>query len=135
MADPLQDPAIVDDRAGNPEMPADPSLVGVLAELDDAGWTGQTMPLEGGRIRCLTCREEFAAETVSADHVRRLEGASDPGDMVIVVPVTCPSCSTRGVLVAHYGPDASPEDADVVAALDRSEAGGTGLGTGPAETA
>ena len=31
MADPLQDPAIVDDRAGNPEMPADPSLVGVLS--------------------------------------------------------------------------------------------------------
>lgn len=135
MADPLQDPAIADEPAGTPEMPADPSLVEVLAELDAAGWTGQTMPLDGGRIRCLTCREEFGADEVSADHVRRLEGASDPGDMVIVVPVTCPSCSTKAVLVAHFGPDASPEDTDVVAALDRSDAGGEGLGTGPAATA
>jgi hypothetical protein len=134
MADPLKDPAIVEDQAATPEMPADPSLVGVLADLDAAGWTGQTMPLEGGRIRCLTCRAEFAADEVSADHVRRLEGASDPGDMVIVVPLACPSCATKAVLVAHFGPDASPEDADVVAALDRSAAGGSGLGTGPATT-
>lgn len=135
MADPLKDPAVVDERPGTSEMPADPSLVAVLAELDADGWSGQTMPLEGGRIRCLTCREEFGAEQVSADHVRRLEGASDPGDMVIVVPVTCPNCATQAVLVAHFGPDASPEDSDVVAALDRSEAGGAGTGTGPAETA
>lgn len=135
MADPTNDPAIVEDRATTPEMPADPSLVDVLAELDADGWSGQTMPLEGGRIRCLTCREEFGAEEVSADHVRRLEGVSDPGDMVIVVPVPCPNCATKAVLVAHFGPDASPEDSDVVAALDRSDAGGAEPGTGPAETA
>src|SRR4051794_31320224 len=74
-------------RGSPTNSPNDPPLATVLGELDRAGWTGQMMPLEGGSIRCLTCREEFPADQVDADEVRRLEGASDPADMVIVVPV------------------------------------------------
>ena len=103
-------------RGGNPD---DTSLGRVLAELERDGWTGQLQPLEGGRLRCVTCRTEFDAADVDADAVRRLEGASDPDDDVIVVPVVCPGCSTRAVLIAHYGPEASPEDADVVFAMHR----------------
>ena len=121
--------------ASSATTPDDAGLATVLGELDRAGWTGQLMPLEGGSIRCLTCREQFSADQVDADEVRRLEGASDPADMVIVVPVTCPHCATRGVLVAHYGPDASGEEADVVAALSRTPAMGHGTEAPPGNTA
>ena len=80
--------------------PTDSSLMAVLADLDRAGWAGQFMALEGGDVRCLTCRGEFPASTIEADEARRLEGASDPADMLIVVPLTCPHCATKGVLVA-----------------------------------
>lgn len=117
-------------RPGNPD---DTALGRVLAELEDSGWVGQLQALAGGRIRCLTCREEFDASQVDADAVRRLEGASDPDDDVIVVPVVCPNCSTRAVLVAHYGPEASAEEADVVFAMHRRPR--EGRGTGPASSA
>lgn len=115
--------------------PTDTSLSTVLGELERAGWGGQFIPLEGGSIRCLTCREEFPAEAAEADEVRLLEGASDPADMLIVVPLSCPNCATRGVLVAHYGAEASGEETDVVAALSRTPATGHGLDQPPGSTA
>jgi hypothetical protein len=115
--------------------PTDVSLTSVLAELDGAGFAGQFMPLEGGSVRCLTCRDEFAADRIEADQVRRLEGVSDPADMVIVVPLTCPHCATKGVLVAHYGAEASAEEGDVVVALTRTPRSGQGTDTPPGGTA
>jgi hypothetical protein len=97
--------------------PTDTPLLAVLGELEQEGWTSQFAPLEGGDVRCLTCRAEVPAADLPTGGMRRLEGASDPADMVIVVPVTCPRCDTRGVLVAHFGPDGGPEDIDVVSAL------------------
>jgi hypothetical protein len=114
--------------------PSDSSLMAVLADLDRAGWAGQFMALEGGDVRCLSCRGEFPATTIEADEARRLEGASDPADMLIVVPLACPHCATNGVLVAHFGADASPEDADVVAALSRTPATGHGTDHQPGLT-
>ncbi len=115
--------------------PMDTSLAAVLGQLERAGWDGQFMPLEGGDIRCLTCRAEFPAAGADADEMRRLEGASDPADMLIVVPLACPTCATKGVLVANFGPDASGADADVVAALTRTPATGHGVGQPPGSTA
>lgn len=100
--------------------PTDTPLTSVLDSLERDGYVGQMVPLEGGDIRCVSCRQEFPAADVPADAVRRLEGVSDPADMVIVVPLTCPGCGTLGALTARYGPDAGPEDVDVVAALPRT---------------
>ena len=44
---------------------------------------------------------------------RRLEGASDPDDMISVVAVTCPRCGTGGTLVLKYGPTAPENEAAV----------------------
>jgi hypothetical protein len=53
------------------------------------------------------------------DHrLYRLEGASDPDDMVAVAALRCPSCKTRGTLVLSYGPETSAVDADVLCCLD-----------------
>lgn len=49
--------------------------------------------------------------------LHRLEGASDPDDMAVVVAVTCPQCSVGSALVLSYGPTASGIEADVLRAL------------------
>lgn len=112
----------------DPTNPTDTPLAAVVGAVDDAlaqdggGSDGQFRSEGGARIRCLTCRGELDAASVVADDVTRLEGASDPADMTMVVPVRCPHCATSGCLVLGYGPDATPEDSDVVRALQRRPA-------------
>ena len=107
----------------------DSPLAEVLDNLDGDGFEGQFRAIEGGEIKCLSCRRIFPAGVTPADRVTRLEGESDPADMVMVVPVRCPACRARGTLVLGYGPDSSPEDSDVLVALARSP--GEGVTDGP----
>ena len=100
--------------------PVDEPLTSVSESLTDRADDGQFRATEGSKIQCLTCRKEASAETYRADDVARLEGASDPADMVMVVPVTCPNCGATGTLVLGYGPNASAEDADALAAMERT---------------
>jgi hypothetical protein len=90
----------------------------VLEQLDDEGFSAQFVPREGGVVRCATGGHLFSASSSEPVSSRRLEGASDPADMVMVVALRCPVCDTAGTLTLHYGPDASPEEADVLAALE-----------------
>lgn len=114
------------DAAYDPTRPAggDTPLTEVVETIDAAlgepdGRGGQFSVRPEGRIVCHTCTETFAAAAVPADAVTRLEGASDPGDMNLVLPLTCPICHATGSLVVRYGPEASAEEADVLQALDR----------------
>ena len=106
--------------------PGDPpaetqTLRAVIRELEHDGYTGQFAARAGGQVRCFSCDREFAPERTTVETLRRLEGASDPDDMLAVLPVTCPNCSTRGTLVLAYGPEASMEDSEVLAALPTPE--------------
>jgi len=89
----------------------------VLAEFEGIGYTGQFGAQAGGTVRCFSCRQEFPPADVAVDALRRLEGASDPDDMLAILPVRCPRCATKGTLVLAYGPEAPPEDSEVLAAL------------------
>jgi hypothetical protein len=89
----------------------------VLRDLENDGFSEDMVAREGGRVLCRACDTESAAADLRVIDLRRLEGASDPGDMSAVVGVRCPSCDAGGVLVLRYGPDAGPEDTDVLAAL------------------
>ncbi len=113
------------ERSLDPANPTDTPLGDVVDDLSGEGFGGQFRSEEGARIRCLTCQQTFDASSIEADEVTRLEGVSDPADMTMVVPVTCPNCDTSGTLVLGYGPDASAEDSDVVRSLSRrpTEAG------------
>lgn len=82
------------------------------------GWTGQATPLEGGEVRCEACTQLTPADELAVDEVERIEGASDPDDMVVVVAFACPHCDARDVLVLAYGPEASAADADVLTKLN-----------------
>jgi hypothetical protein len=93
------------------------TLTDALEAFDKAGYTSQFKVLEFARVQCLTCREEFAAREAAMESLRRLEGASDPADMLAVVALTCPRCDARGTLILNYGPDASLEESQLFVAL------------------
>jgi hypothetical protein len=66
--------------------------------------------------------------------LRRLEGASDPDDMLAVVALTCPRCGNQGTVVLGFGPSATSEDGDVLAAFrDDREFGGLPADSAPDE--
>ena len=113
------------DAQGND--PGDTPLSHVVDSIDanSGGADGQFGVIEGAELRCFTCRETFSAVGLNADRVTRLEGASDPSDQAMVVPVTCPKCGISGSLVLNYGPGASPDEADVIHAMDRDPSVGS----------
>jgi len=64
-------------------------------------------------LRCGACSTISPAESFDIDAIRRLEGASEPDEMMSVVIARCPACGARGVAVLGYGPSASADDAAV----------------------
>jgi hypothetical protein len=101
--------------------PADSPLLEVLTELEGAGYLSQFQVAEDG-VRCLTCRSVFSTAAIDADRMVRLEGASDPADMLAVLPVQCPVCAAMGTLVCNYGPESTVEDAELLVSLERTPA-------------
>ena len=88
-----------------------------IAAVRERGYTADFAVTDDGRLRCGACSHSHAPHEAVVDETFRFEGASDPDDEAVVFALTCPSCGTRGVLVAAYGPSASPEEAAVVTAL------------------
>ncbi len=89
----------------------------VLASYEASGFATQFTVEPGAAIRCAACSSVVAAADVAMHSMRRLEGASDPADMMAVVALSCPVCSSKGTAVLGYGPMASAEDSDVLVAL------------------
>jgi len=96
------------------------SLVDVLAQLREAGWTDDLRTEPEGRVRCPSCEGSVPAHELEAVAHRRLEGESDPADMLLVVAARCRGCGGAGVLTLGFGPNADERDADVLAELDLS---------------
>jgi hypothetical protein len=94
------------------------TLLEVLARYTRAGWSSQFAARPGGVVECESCHHSMAAAEVPVLELQRLEGASDPDDMLAVVAVECPRCGLRGSLVLNYGPTATEEEADVLLGLD-----------------
>jgi hypothetical protein len=105
----------------DPRNPTDSSPLQISrdTELDDAPFAVRS----GARLRCGTCGAISRADDQRADHIARTEGVSDPADMTILIPVTCPACGARGILTLGYGPDSDPDAADFVAAVPRNARG------------
>jgi len=101
----------------DPAMPADTPLLAVLAGFEANGFVEQFIVLDEGSIRCQGGDHRFSADDAIVDGERRLEGVSDPADMMIVVGLTCSVYRRKGTLVVHYGPAASAAEADALVAL------------------
>jgi len=93
------------------------TLTEVLEHYAGAGFDGSFGVLDGDTVECARCSARLAAGELSMTSLRRLEGASEPDEMMAVVALTCPSCGNRGTLVLGYGPAASGEDSDVLRQL------------------
>jgi hypothetical protein len=85
-------------------------LAEVMAAGDRQGFTSTFDPVEtdGGRIglRCATCAAVSHPGAIERAWTARLEGASDPADMLHVSALRCPNCRAGGIFVANYGPHA-----------------------------
>lgn len=116
-----------DTQAATPtSAPSDNAAVsGILRHLGEQGFETSFVPGgEPGVLRCTSCDTETAIGHFEVHDERRMEGASDPDDMVMVVAAQCPSCGARGTIVLGFGPNASETDADLIVAM------GPGTGSG-----
>lgn len=89
-----------------------------LREFESRGYVGQFLIQENGSIECRNCGERSLPRNVPLEAMRRIEGASDPADMVFVGALRCPSCNTTGTAIVKYGPHAEAHDAVVLRELD-----------------
>ena len=105
---PKNEPSV--DRSGSDGT----TVATVLADYAAAGFDSSFTVLPGSRLECLGCRQTSPAAMVTMASLRRLEGESDPDDMVAIAAVTCPACGDRGTLVLGFGPAASAEDSDAL---------------------
>lgn len=108
------------DVVNDPAMPSDTSLATVVDDLTAQGYPGQFRAEEDGGVHCFTCGRTFPAGDADLAEGRRLEGVSDPADMLYVVALQCPRCAAQGTLVLNYGPESTLEEVDVLAALERT---------------
>jgi len=96
------------------------TLLDVLAHYTREGWSSQLAARGEGTVECESCHHVVDAVDLPVLELRRLEGASDPDEMLAVYAVECPNCHRRGSLILNYGPTATEEDASVLLALDEA---------------
>lgn len=96
------------------------TITDVLAAYESAGYNGQFIVRPEAVLECTNCRAGFPGSAAKIDALRRLEGASDPDDMLVIVALVCPRCDAHGTVVLGYGPAASEEDAAALVDLDRA---------------
>ena len=94
------------------------TLVEIINGYRESGFDSDFSALEGAAIRCDSCGAETAAGEFAIQSLRRMEGASDPDDMLAVIATCCPICSADGTLILGYGPMASGDDVDVATAME-----------------
>lgn len=105
------------------------TILEVLREYEQRGYTGQFAAREGGDIKCFSCGARMAPQEVEMESLRRVEGVSDPADMALIGALACPRCGVRGTATFKYGPDAPPGDGDAMRLLeDVRKRMGHGLG-------
>jgi hypothetical protein len=97
-------------------------LAQVMAAGERQGFTStfDTVETDGGRIelRCDTCAAVSHPGALERVWTARLEGASDPADMLHVSALRCPNCRAGGIFVANYGPNADGPLQEVLRYLD-----------------
>ena len=95
------------------------SLASALRSLEDEGYQGQFVVERDGPIRCTHCGTKSPPDDLPMLAHRRIEGASDPADEILIAGVQCPSCGTRGTLLLPYGARALRQEAKALSHMHR----------------
>jgi hypothetical protein len=103
--------------------PGDVPMTDVLDAYAEGGFVSSFGVTDESALECHECGTVSVPAEVSMSSLRRLEGASDPDDMVAVVAITCPSCGAQGTAVLGFGPMATLQDSEVLKGLrdDRAD--------------
>ena len=107
---------LVDHRTSN-EPGERVTVVELLAGYAAAGYDTEMFVTSESRVQCAACGKASAPADTEMNSLRRMEGASDPDDLQVVVALACGNCGARGALVLGYGPNAASEDANVLSGL------------------
>lgn len=103
-------------------MPGTPTGASTILEaldwLKERGFGGNMFVTDGAVVRCGACRHDMPAAELDLRHLIRLEGASDPSEMAAVLGLVCHDCGTKGAAVVRFGPEASPDEAEVLRAVE-----------------
>lgn len=125
-------PAVEGSRSGSPSDQT--TVTRLVDDSGDAGYANQFVLQAAAAIKCLACLAIRHASEYSMDALRRMEGASDPDDAVAVIALRCPACDAQGTMVLNYGPSGSPEEGDVLLAMqDKRIDSSVATGTAPGE--
>lgn len=106
-----------------PGVPTDRTLTSLLKLLRDEGFERDMFVTGSATLRCGVCGQESLPSQVAVHAVRRVEGASDPADEAAVLALSCPACGARCTAVVRYGPEADPQDGEVLRRLEDGRAG------------
>jgi hypothetical protein len=122
-------------RTGFDPMGGESTITEVLEAYAEGGFTSSFVVTDDGALECVECEHVTPANRFSMSSLRRLEGASDPADMVAVVALTCPICGSQGTTILGFGPTATEQDSEVLKALsdERSDSEAPG-NSAPGET-
>jgi hypothetical protein len=101
-----------------PGVPVDRTLLSVLERLRADGFEVDMFVTREAMVRCGACRHDAAPADMELHGIRRIEGASDPSDEAAVLALTCRVCGARGTAVVRYGPEAGPQDEEVLRAVE-----------------
>lgn len=101
------------------------TIADALREFEARGYVGQFLVRDGALVECRQCGTVHRPPDVRLEGMRRIEGVSDPADMVFVGALVCPECGERGTATLQYGPMASPEDSEVLRELDNQRTAAT----------
>jgi hypothetical protein len=96
---------------------ADATITDVLEGYAQGGFSSSFVVTDDASLECVECSVVSSPDKIKMSSLRRLEGESDPADMVAVVALTCPACSSRGTVVLGFGPMATEQDSDVLQGL------------------
>lgn len=108
---------------GQPSTPQGPdTLLDVLNEASDAGFGAQFIARPDGLVECVECGASSPTSAFEVGGYRRLEGVSDPADMLLVAWARCLNCGAHGTLTLGYGPNASEADVSILHGFDLHEA-------------
>lgn len=123
------------EATGEDPMGGESTIIEVLEGYAKGGFDSSFIVTDESALECVECGTVTPAAQFSMSSLRRLEGASDPADMVAVVAITCPVCASRGTVILGFGPSATHQDSDVLKELrdDRDDSTAPG-NSAPGET-
>lgn len=109
-----------DEPTKRPETSEPETVTELLDHWGEQGTRASFRPgPEPATIHCPVCDSDRPGREFDVIEERRLEGESDPDDMVLAVAARCPVCHISGSIVLGFGTEASDTDSDIVLELSQ----------------